>query len=56
MGGYLSSGRRHRHCLDYWGDFNRVKNEDEKIGRLPVLDSNYEDFDTCITIFDLAEI
>lgn len=37
------------------GDFNVVLSPEEKIGGLPVLEADHEDFDTCISSCDLVE-
>ncbi|XP_059313352.1 uncharacterized protein LOC132064401 [Lycium ferocissimum] len=45
--------------IDPWlirGDFNVILNEEEKIGGLPVLPQEYEDFAFCINSCDLTEI
>ncbi|KAG5595919.1 hypothetical protein H5410_037151 [Solanum commersonii] len=38
------------------GDFNVVLNSEEKIGGLPVLDADHEDFENCISFCDLVDI
>lgn len=42
--------------MDYWGDFNVVLNEDEKIGGLIVVNEDYDDFACCIESCELIEV
>ncbi|KAG5589342.1 hypothetical protein H5410_039856 [Solanum commersonii] len=38
------------------GDFNRVLSGEEKIGELPIMADDYEDFKTCIEVCDLSQV
>lgn len=40
--------------MDGWGDFNIILNRDEKVGGLPVVDVDVEDFKNCTKLCDLA--
>ncbi|KAH0755697.1 hypothetical protein KY290_025967, partial [Solanum tuberosum] len=52
---YQLYGGMDRLCLIV-GDFNVVLNRDEKIGGLPIMATDYEDFKTCIESCDLNQV